>query len=129
MFLIDSSVWIEYLRPAGSRRIKERLRDILQKGEAVSCGIVVVEILRGAKNDKDFSALQGSLLSLPQIPIDDAVIERAAKWGYMLDRKGKVASTTDLLISSAAFKRARILHHDSDFQMIASVMGLEEERL
>ncbi len=129
MFLVDSSVWIEYLRPAGSKKIKERLRDILQKDEVACCGIVVVEILRGARNDRDFSALQESLLSLPQMPIDGAVIERASKWGYILDRKGKVASTTDLLISSAAYKKARILHLDSDFQMIASVVGIEEERL
>jgi hypothetical protein len=129
MFLIDSSVWIEYLRPGGSRKVKERLKDILQKGEAVCCGIIVVEILRGAKNDKDFDVLQDSLLSLPQIPIDNTVIERASKWGYMLDRKGKVTSTTDLLISAAAYKKARLLHIDSDFEMIATVVGLEEERI
>lgn len=129
MFLIDSSVWIEYLRPTGSRKVKERLRDILQEGEAVCCGVVVMEILRGAKNDRDFHVLRDSLLSLPQIPMDDTVIERASKWGYMLDRKGKVASTTDLLISASAFKKARLLHLDSDFEMIASVVGLEEEKI
>ena len=53
MFLIDSSAWIEYLRPKGSVKIKERIRDILQKEEAVCCGIVVVEILRGSKDEKD----------------------------------------------------------------------------
>lgn len=129
MFLIDSSAWIEYLRPNGSKKVKERVRDILQKGEAVSCGIVIVEILRGAKNDKDFHMLRDSLASLPQIPIDDTVIERASKWGYTLDRKGKVASTTDLLIASAAYKKARLLHLDSDFEMIGSVVGVAQERL
>lgn len=128
MFLVDSSVWIEYLRPAGSKKVKERLRDILKKGEALCCGVIVVEILRGARNDKDFNLLRDSLLSLPQIPIDGAVIERASKWGYMLDRKGKMASTTDLLIAAAAYKKARLLHLDSDFQMMASVLGFEEEK-
>lgn len=129
MFLVDSSVWVEYLRPNGSRRAKERLRDILQKGEAACCGIVVVEILRGAKNEKDFHVLRESLLSLPQIPIDISVIERASKWGYTLDRKGKVVSTTDLLISAATYKKARLLHIDSDFEIIASVVELEEEKI
>jgi predicted nucleic acid-binding protein len=81
MFLIDNSVWIEYLRPKGSRKVKDRLREILQREEAVSCGVVVVEILRGAKSEEDFESLNDSLMSLPQIPIDDAVIERASKWG------------------------------------------------
>ena len=88
MFLVDSSVWIEYLRPKGSLNVKERVRMILQKEEMVSCGIIVVEILRGAKNEKDFESLRDSLTSLPQIQIDDTVIERASKWGFILERKG-----------------------------------------
>jgi len=52
-------------------------REILQKEEAVSCGIVVVEILREAKNEKDFGSLCDSLMFLPQIPLDGAVIQSA----------------------------------------------------
>jgi predicted nucleic acid-binding protein len=129
MFLIDSSLWIEYFRPRGSQKIKERVKDALQKEEAVSCGIIVVEILRGAKNEKDFQSLQDALLSLPQIPIDDAVIARAAQWGFLLGRKGKFVSTTDLIIASTAYKKARILHSDSDFETISSVIDLEEEKI
>jgi len=129
MFLVDSSVWIEYLRPKGSSDIKERVRTILQKEEMISCGIIVVEILRGARNEKDFESLSESLMSLPQIPIDDAVIERASRWGFLLDRKGKVVSTTDLIIASAAYKKARLLHSDRDFNTIASIVDLEQEKI
>ena len=83
MFLIDSSLWIEYFRSQGSKKIKEMVKDILQKEEAVSCGIIAVEILRGAKNEKDFQSLQDALMSLPQIPFDDTVIERASRWGFL----------------------------------------------
>jgi predicted nucleic acid-binding protein len=129
MFLIDSSAWIEYLRPKGSREIKERVRGVLQREEAVSCGIVTVEVLRGAKNEKDFQSLHEALSSLPQIPIDAAVIERASRWGFLLERKGKSVSTTDLLIAAAAYRHARILHADSDFERIASETDCEEERI
>ena len=129
MFLIDSSLWIEYFRPKGSNKIKERLREVLQKEEAVCCGIVVVEILRGAKNEKDFQSLQDALMSLPQIPIDDAVIERASRWGFLLDRKGKFVSTTDLVIAAAAYKTARLLHSDNDFERLSSIIDLEEEKI
>jgi len=129
MFLIDSSAWIEYLRPKGSKKIKERVKEILQKEEAVSCGVVVVEILRGAKNEKDFRSLHESLTSLPQIPIDGAVIERASQWGFLLDRRGKPVSTTDLLIAAAAYKKACLLHVDKDFGVISSVVELDEERV
>ncbi len=129
MFLIDSSAWIEYLRPKGSKKIKGRVKEILQKEEAGCCGVVVVEILRGAKNEKDFRSLHESLTSLPQIPIDGAVIERAAQWGFLLDRKGKSVSTTDLLIAAAAYKKATLLHADKDFGIISSVVELDEERI
>jgi predicted nucleic acid-binding protein len=129
MFLIDSSVWIEYLRPKGPPRVKNKVREILQKEEAVSCGIVIVEILRGAKNEKDFKSLNDSLMSLPQIPIDNGVIKRASQWGFLLDRKGKNVSTTDLLIAAAAYKKARLLHLDTDFEVIASEVDLEAEKI
>ena len=129
MFLIDSSAWIEYLRPKGSKKIKERVKEILQKEEAVSCGVVVAEILRGAKNEKDFRSLHESLTSLPQIPIEGAVIERASQWGFLLDRRGKSVSTTDLLIAAAAYKKACLLHADRDFGIISSVVELDEERI
>jgi predicted nucleic acid-binding protein len=129
MFLVDSSAWIEFLRPKGMQKVKERVREALQKEEAVSCGIVVVEISRGAQTEKDYRTLYESLMNLPQIPIDDAVIGRASRWGYLLDRKGKNVSTTDLLIAAAAHKRARILHLDSDFERISSEIDIEEERI
>ena len=129
MYLIDSSLWIEYFRSKGSLVAKQRVREALYKEEAVCCGVVVVEILRGAKNDRDFDLLSSSLLALPQLPIDEEVIKRAARWGYQLDRKGKNVSTTDLLIASTAFKETVVLHADSDFETIASEVGLKQEKI
>jgi predicted nucleic acid-binding protein len=129
MFLIDSSVWIEYFRPKGFPKVKERVREILQKEEAIICGVVIVEILRGAISEKDFQFLKDSLLSLPQVPMDEEVIERASKWGFLLDRKGKTVSTTDLLIAAAAYQKALLLHIDNDFKIISSVVDLKEEKI
>lgn len=129
MFLIDSSAWIEYLRPSGSKKVKERVREVLEKDNAISCGIVIVEILRGAKDEKAFKLLRETLSSLPQISVDESVIERAAEWGFKLDRKGKNVSTTDLFIAAAAHEKAVILHLDSDFETISSVCGVKQERI
>ena len=128
MFLIDSSAWIEYLRPNGSTKVKQRVRDAIEKDEAVTCGVVIVEVSRGAKDNRLFEVLKETLMSLPQIPINDEVIEKAAQWGYTLDRKGKTVSTTDLFIAAAASEKAVVLHVDADFEIIAS-LGLEQEKL
>ncbi len=34
MYLIDSSAWIEYLRPNGSKKVKDRVREVLRREEA-----------------------------------------------------------------------------------------------
>ena len=129
MFLIDSSAWIEYLRPKGSSKVKERVREALEKENVACCGMVVVEILRGAKDKKTFQMLKETLLSLPQIPISNTAIEKAAQWGFMLAKKGKTVPTTDLFIASAADGKAIVLHVDSDFETIASITGVEQEKI
>jgi predicted nucleic acid-binding protein len=129
MYLIDSSLWIEYFRPHGAKKVKDRLKEILRREEGCCCGVIVVEVLRGAKTEKDWNTLWEALTSLPQLPLDGDAVERASKWGFMLDRKGKTASTTDLLIAASAFKKAKLIHLDSDFEMIAAATGLDEERL
>ena len=43
MYLIDSSVWIEYFRAKGSAVAKQRVREILTNEEGLCCGIVVAQ--------------------------------------------------------------------------------------
>ena len=129
MYLIDSSAWIEYLRPKGSAKVKERVREVLDREGALTCGVVIVEVLRGALDEKSFQVLSDHFKALQSVPMDDEVIERAARWGFALLRKGKRVSTTDLLIAAAAHGKAVLLHIDSDFQVISSVTGLNEVKL
>jgi predicted nucleic acid-binding protein len=110
------------------KKVKDQVRDILEKDDAVTCGIVVVEILRGAKDDRLFKTLKETLPSLRQTQMNDEVIEKAAQWGYTLDRKGNTVSTTDLFIAAAASDKAVVLHIDSDFEIITS-LGLRQEKL
>jgi len=129
MYLIDSSAWIEYLRPDGSKKAKARVSEVLRKDDAATCGIIIVEVLRGAKNEKDYGILKDSMLALPMIAIDEDVIRRAADWGFALGRKGRTVPTTDLFIASCAYERAAVLHLDSDFQTISSVGDFKEEKI
>jgi predicted nucleic acid-binding protein len=129
MFLIDTSIWIEFLRPGGSPRAKSRVKELLEAGIVATCGVVAVELLRGAKTKSQFDALSDALLALPQLPLDDETVSRAAAWGFELDRKGAVVPTTDLLIASAGYGKAKLLHADHDFQRIAAVFDLAEEMI
>jgi predicted nucleic acid-binding protein len=127
MYLVDSSAWIEYLRPGGAPAVKARVREVLGRDEACSCGVIILEVLRGARTEKDWVALHEALTSLPQVGLDAAVIKRAARWGFKLDRSGMTFSTTDLLIAAAAHGKAVLLHRDADFTKLAGAVGLKEE--
>lgn len=129
MYLIDSSAWIEYLRPGGSKKAKARVSEILRQDNAATCGIIIVEVLRGAKNEKDYGILKDSMLALPLLAVDEDVIRRAAEWGFTLGRKGRIVPTTDLFIASCAYKRAVVLHLDTDFETIGSVGDFEAEKI
>lgn len=129
MFLVDSSVWIEYFRPGGAATAKTRLKELLRMGNVLTCGVVQVEVLRGVKDEKNFEALSESFFSLPAVPLDGDVLALAARWGYELDRQGKVLPTTDLIIAAAASEKAVLLHMDADFKIIAGRFPLEEEML
>ena len=129
MYLIDSSAWIEYLQPNGSQKAKQQVHAILKGDDAVTCGIVVVEVLRGVRNESDYEDLKTAMLSLPLLPIDEYAIERAAKWGFALGRKSRIVPTTDLFIASCAYKKATIIHLDRDFEIIRSVADIEEKRI
>jgi predicted nucleic acid-binding protein len=129
MYLIDSSLWIDYFRPKGSSAVKRRVRQVLQNDEALTCGIVIVEVLRGARTEAEYSMLEESITSLQQIPFDNEILNRAAQWAYQMDRKGRIISATDLLIASAAFGKALLLHNDEDFETIAAHVHINEERI
>jgi predicted nucleic acid-binding protein len=129
MFLIDSSAWIEYLRPKGSSKVKELIREILKKEEAATCGIIIVELLRGATDNNIYQNLKESLLALPQLPLDNQAIETAAEWGFLIDRRHRKVPTTDLLIGASAHNKATVLHCDADFELLSSTFGLGQERI
>jgi hypothetical protein len=48
---------------------------------------------------------------------------------HTIDRKGKIVSTTDLLIASCSFGCATLLHADSYFELVASEFSLHHEHV
>ena len=123
MILIDSSAWIEFLRSTGSEA-HLRLRGLLVAGhELCTTEIVLMEVLAGARSDREREELRRLLygrcifLSL-QAPAD---YERAAELYRRCRRGGEtVRKLTDCLIAVVAIRAdAELLHRDGDFAAIA----------
>ncbi len=125
MILVDTSVWIDYVRGRPTKAV-ERLRILLDRGlSAFLTSLIYQEILQGAESDKvfrEFCAFFSSQRFLhPLDPI--ASHERAARLYFYCRRRGlTIRSSADCLIAQIAIEHgATLLHDDRDFENIAKV--------
>ena len=129
MILIDTSAWIEYFRATGSPAAVEVRRLLSEKpDQAAMCEPVAMEILSGVNDDSTHAKLERLVNGLPSLTIDSAVDFRAAAQIYRAARRAgrTIRSINDCLIAAVAIRHsARIVHRDSDFEVIASMTNLE----
>jgi predicted nucleic acid-binding protein len=121
--IVDSSVWIAHLRATDSPATR-RLRSALARREAVRMpDVVLMEVLRGARDSHSFLRLERALLSLPRVATADArgLFHRAAHlyarchWAGFTPRSGN-----DCLIACQVIEAGEgLLHDDRDFLRIA----------
>lgn len=129
LILVDTTVWIHFLRGSGIQ-FQERIVPLIMADKLATTPIVIMEILRGAKSRKEYDKLNKDLAALRCFDISAKVWERACKLGYTLRHKGLNAPLTDTLIAAVAQEHnARLLHDDRHFEMIASISPLKHEFL
>ena len=123
--LLDTSIWIHYLRPAGQQELKTTVKNALIEGRVLSCSVVKTEILVGSRDEKSFAKLSKHLEAVPGVSIDGVVWEGAARLGYTLRKKGITIPLSDLLIAEAAMQRGVVLWHaDNHFEEIRTIAPL-----
>ncbi|MCX5799583.1 MAG: PIN domain-containing protein [Proteobacteria bacterium] len=128
-FLIDTSIWIKYLRGMDSS-IKEYMVKLIREDKAYTSDIVIMEILQGAKSEKEYTVLYNDFTVLPKLALDTEVWELAWKIAYRLRKEGINVPLVDTMISALALANESILvHSDSHFDNIAGATGLKVLRL
>jgi predicted nucleic acid-binding protein len=106
----------------------ERVDDILERQVTATNGLITVEIVSGAKNEKEFADSSATLGALHQLSLNDRTWSRAARLGYDLRRRGLTCLTPDLIVSASAMEHdAVLIHADADFDRIASNSELRVE--
>lgn len=124
-FLIDTTVWVKFLRGLDAS-LKERLGILLSEERAFTSEIIIAEILRGAKSDREYDMLYQDFLALPQLVIDHNVWETAWKTAYKLRRNGINIPMADVIISATAmYYNYALMHSDKHFNLLAKHTGLK----
>lgn len=115
--LVDSSFYIGRLRE--NRDPLEELAAFSDNWELLTCGAVMVEVLRHIKHPKAHQRMADYLGCMIYVATLDAVWERTHKLAWELDRRGIVMQLTDLVIAACALESdAAVLTLDSDFRRV-----------
>jgi predicted nucleic acid-binding protein len=128
MRLVDTSVWIDYLRGSDTRARHELRRMLAHPADVAITEPVVMELLAGVTDDKALSALEALTTGLPMISVDPRLDYRDAATIYRaVRRRGQtVRRLNDCLIAAIALRAgATLVHKDADFDVIARCVRLE----
>lgn len=118
--LIDTSAWILALRPDGSASARREVEQSLSTSQAATTGLIMLELLSGARSEREFRELKEELTALSQLEMTSAVWERAFRLGYQLRRQGLTLPTVDVLIAALALEYGCVLlHADRHFEQFA----------
>ena len=127
MVIIDTSAWIEYLQD-GLPLVVNKV-DLCLEQDLVGIGdLVYCEIMQGIRSPRERREVSALLLSLPQFDmVGFSVAEKSAANYRLLRSKGvTVKKTIDVLIGTfCAENGMQLIHHDSDFDLMAKHIGLD----
>jgi predicted nucleic acid-binding protein len=123
--IADSSAWIAHLRATGSPAARRLTAALAERESLLVPDIVLMEVLRGARDLPGFLKLERALLTLPRFaPADPRALARDAALLYARCRWAGITprSSNDCLIACCAIEAGRpLLHEDGDFEAIARV--------
>lgn len=126
MDLIDTSVWVEFLRDTGSAACDEVERMYRERpADLATTEPVIMELLAGAGSDRAFEKLEKLTSGLPILAVDSRLDYRDAAIACRAARaRGKtVRKLIDCLIAVVAVRTGAVLvHRDRDFDALAAVL-------
>ncbi len=126
MELIDTSVWVEFLRDTDSPACNEVERMYRERpADLATTEPVIMELLAGAGSDRAFGKLEKLTAGLPLLAVDSRLDYRDAAIAYRAARAhGKtVRKLIDCLIAVVAVRTGAVLvHRDRDFDALAAAL-------
>ena len=129
-FLIDTSAWLLALRKDFIPEVKDRIDRLLKHDVVITTGIIKLEIIGGARTQKEFQRLKNRFNVLDDIETDDSVWQKACELGFKLRRKGVTIPHTDILVAACALQSESIIvHADTHFDMMVEHAVIKVESL
>ena len=129
MILVDTSVWIEWMRPVRPLAFEE----IVAFDDVAVCLPIIQELLQGLDDEAWFRVAREALLSMPVLenPVRESLVLEAVALYRTARRAGlSIRSSADCLIAACALRHdAEVLHRDRDYEHLARVSHLRQRRV
>ena len=103
MVIVDSNVWIRYLRDPKSA-VGEELEKLLDAQQAAMVGVVLTEVLQGTRSEEDFEGLRTRLEAIPYLETGKETWVRTGRLARQLREQGKLTPITDLAVAALALE-------------------------
>jgi predicted nucleic acid-binding protein len=126
MVIIDTTVWIDYLRGALNEHTEWLDRELSRQRMGLT-DLIVCEVLQGIRSDTAFAQVR---LDLTRFEIfntggTDMAIAAARNYRSLRKRGATVRKTIDCLIATFCLEAEhRLLHRDRDFDLFEQHLGL-----
>jgi predicted nucleic acid-binding protein len=132
MVVVDSGVWIDFFNGADTPE-RDVLRGLLSRGEValVVPDLVLYEVLRGFRQERDYLQAEKLMLSLPiESTGGQELAQRAATHYRSLRAVGiTIRNSIDVLLATFCIARGYVLlHRDRDFDAFEDLRGLRALR-
>jgi len=127
VILVDTSVWIDYLRNTSTAPVT-RLRGLIGQEELLVGDLILCEVLQGVGSTAQARRIEAALREFELVSLSDPDLAVAAAENYRLLRgRGiTVRTTVDVLIGTFCIERGHsLLHADRDFEPMERFLGLQ----
>ena len=128
--LIDSSIWISYLRPKPNAALVAAVRLALEKDEGAIAAPIVAEVLAGIRHPSEYALRESDFKALPHIAVDGDAGYTAARIGRALSAAGRRGNTIDTLLAAGAIHAGAELWSlpESHYEGIRKILRTPELR-
>jgi predicted nucleic acid-binding protein len=127
MILVDSSVWIDYLRNRTTEAVG-KLEMALQGGLLLVGDLVLCEVLQGLRDDAEARRVERVLQSFEMASLcdPDIAMRAAANYRFLRAQGVTIRQTIDLIVGTFCIERGHaLLHSDRDFEPMERLLGLQ----
>ena len=126
MILVDSSVWVDYLRGTPTPQT-DKLDALLGTVPLAVGDLILTEVLQGCGTDKEFNEVRRLLLNLTVVTVggQEVAIQAARNYRRLRALGLTVRKTVDTMIATRCIvDKLELLHSDRDFDPFELHLGL-----